>query len=397
MALWATLMLAIAVLITGGVVDFVSLTLQMKDVQRVADKAALAAAQELVLASDSKSRVQDVATAFVTVNYSRKAKTEASIIENGAAVKVNVAVEPRVFFPGPIGMGATTVRAEAIAEVAGDNANVCVIALDTDDHRAISLETSAQLEAPSCAIYSNSKRSKGLSSMANAKLIGNLICSAGGREGTTANYSPQPLTDCPQIADPLADRARPDVGPCNFSKFKKKDFTGQLMPGVYCEGLEISGASKVTLGSGVYLIKDGDFKITDTSEVTGDGVGFYMTGKRGRFEFTKQARVRLSAPKTGVMAGLLFMEDNTILKDTKHRITSDFADYLVGTIYLPRGSFLIDATQDVAAASEFTVLVVRKLELKEGPHLVLNTDYGASQVPVPNGLGNRAIDVRLTR
>ncbi len=91
------------------------------------------------------------------------------------------------------------------------------------------------------------------------------------------------------------------------------------------------------------------------------------------------------------------MEDNTILKETKHRITSDYADYLVGTIYLPRGSFLIDANQDVASASEFTVLVVRSLELKAGPHLVLNTDYGATSVPVPEGLGNRAVDIRLAR
>lgn len=397
MALWATLMLAVAVLITGGVVDYISLSLQSKDVQRAADKAALAAAHELVLASDSKSRVQEVASAFVAANYSRDATTEASIIENGAAVLVKLAVAPRVFFPGPIGMGAKAVKAEAVAEVAGDNANVCVIALDVDSDRAISLEKNSKLDAPNCAIYSNSKRSKGLSSLENGKLIGNLICSAGGREGSTSNYSPQPVTDCPQIADPLAERARPQVGACTFNKFKKKDFTGTLTPGVYCDGLELMGASKVTLQPGVYVIKDGDFKVGDTAQMTGEGVGFFMTGKNGRFEFTKQAKVRLSAPKTGTMAGLLFMEDNTILEETKHRITSDFADYLVGTIYLPRGSFMIDATQDVASASEFTVLVVRSLELKEAPHLVLNTNYGATSVPVPEGLGNRAVDIRLAR
>ncbi len=34
------------------------------------------------------------------------------------------------------------------------------------------------------------------------------------------------------------------------------------------------------------------------------------------------------------------------------------------------------------------MLVVRQLELKAGPHLVLNTDYGATTVPVPEGVGN---------
>src|SRR5690606_27885348 len=106
-------------------------------------------------------------------------------------------------------------------------------------------------------------------------------------------------------------------------------------------------------------------------------------------EFTKSAKVRLSAPKTGVMAGILFWEDRDLDKETKHRITSDYADYLVGTIYLPRGAFLIDAEQDVADESEFTVLVVRQLEMKGAPRLVLNTGYGLTDVPVPEGVGNR--------
>lgn len=397
MALWAVMLLAVAALIIGGVVDFISLSLQQKDVQRVADSAALAAAHELVLASSGKASVEQIAAAYVAANYSRESTSSASVIENGSAVLVRVTAPPRVFFPGPIGMRAGPVMAEAVAEVAGRNANVCVIALDTDSDRTISLDASASLDAPNCAIYSNSTRPKGLSSRSSAKLAGNLICSAGGKEGASTNFSPAPLLDCPPIADPLAERVHPPVGACDYTKFKRKDFKGKLSPGVYCDGLDISGKSVVTLDPGVYVIKGGDLKVDGSSEVTGEGVGFFLTGKVGRFEFTQEARIRLSAPTTGPMAGLLFMEDNTILKETKHRITSDHADYLVGTIYLPRGSFLIDANQDVAAASEFTVLVVRMLELKSGPHLVLNTNYGASEVPVPDGVGNRATNIRLAR
>lgn len=390
-------LLAVAVFIIGGVVDYISLSMQRKDLQRVADSAALAAAQELVLASSSRSNVQQVAAAYVAANYTRESGSTASVIENGSAVLVTVTTPPRVFFPGPIGMNARPVTAEAVAEVAGQNANVCVIALDTDSDRAISLEGEASLEAPNCAIYSNSTRAKSISSRSDAKLAGHLICSAGGKEGSSMNFSPDPLLDCPSITDPLAARVHPPVGGCDYSKFKRKDFKGSLSPGVYCDGLDISGNSVVTLNPGVYVIKDGDFKVGGASQITGEGVGFFLTGKNARFEFTQNARIRLSAPDTGSMAGLLFMEDNTILKETRHRITSDYADYLVGTIYLPRGSFLIDANQDVAAASEFTVLVVRMLELKSGPHLVLNTNYGASEVPVPDGLGNRATNIRLVR
>jgi len=123
--------------------------------------------------------------------------------------------------------------------------------------------------------------------------------------------------------------------------------------------------------------------------ITG-GIVDYMSVLLQRNDVQRAAdKVHLSAPKTGPMAGLLLMEDRELPDDTQHRITSDFADYLVGTIYMPRGIFLIDANQDVAAASEFTVLVVRRLELKAGPRLVLNTDYGLSGVPVPDGVGSR--------
>ncbi len=388
MALFAMATLAVAVLIIGGVIDFMSLVLQRRDLQNAADHAALSAAHELVLASDAEERIQPVAAAFIKANYELEASTDAEIIDGGAAVRVQVTSPPRVFFAGPVGMNAKPMVVESIAEVVGQEANVCVIALDEDSDRSISLDSTASLDAPDCAIYSNSTKKKSISALSNSRLVGNLICSAGGTEGGASNFDPEPLEDCPAIGDPLAGRPGPPVGPCDHDKFKKKDFVGTISPGVYCDGLEIKGSSKITFAPGVYVIKDGDFKVDDNSEVTGEHVGFFMTGSNGRFEFTHNAKVHFSAPKDGPMAGLLFMEDNTILKETKHRITSDYADYLVGTIYLPRGSFLIDANQDIAAASEFTVLVVRQLELKAGPHLVLNTDYGATTVPVPEGVGN---------
>ena len=396
MALYASMLLAIAVLITGGVVDFISLVLQKQEVQRAADAAALAAANELVTGEAAKERVGEIARVYVASNYTREAVTEAAMLPEGGGVHVTVTAPPRVFFPGPVGATAGPMVAEAIAEVHGETQNLCIIALDKDSDRAISLDSNATIDAPNCTIYSNAKKPKGISVLSNAKLISTLTCSAGGKEGSISNYAPAPLLDCPQVEDPLAARPHPPIGPCDYQKFKKKDFTGSIEPGVYCGGLHIDGNSKVTMKPGVYVIKGGDFKVDSNSEVTGDGVGVFFTGGNGRFEFTSNAKVSLVAPRDGPMAGLLFMEDNTILKETEHRITSDHTDRLVGTIYLPRGAFLIDANQDVASASEFTVLVVRMLKLKAGPHLVLNTDYGGIDVPLPKGVGKMTGVARLT-
>ncbi|HEV7694301.1 MAG TPA: pilus assembly protein TadG-related protein [Hyphomonadaceae bacterium] len=389
LAMSAMIAMAMVTLIAGGVIDYASLRMQQADVQHAADAAALAAAHELALAADADQRVGPVAQTFVEANYSRAFKADAKIVEDGKAVQVTVTSPPRVFFPGPIGMNAKVVTAEAVAELMGETANICVVTLDENSGRALSLEENASLDARNCAIYSNSTDKKGLSAIGASTIKGKLICTAGGKEGGAGNFDPEPVLDCPQLADPLAERPMPAVGSCTFNKVDKKDYVGHLSPGVYCGGVRLNGASNVVFDPGVYVIKDGDFRVGDTSKITGNGVGFFITGANARFEFTKNAHVHLSAPKTGPMAGLLFMEDRNLDKLTKHRITSDFADYLVGTIYLPRGSFLIDATQDVADESEFTVLVVRELELKDGPRLVLNTNYASSAVPVPEGVGNK--------
>jgi len=77
-------------------------------------------------------------------------------------------------------------------------------------------------------------------------------------------------------------------------------------------------------------------------------------------------------------------------KTNEHQINSDRAKVLTGTIYLPKGLLLIDSRQPVADQSPFTVFVVNKLDIYDGPNLVLNANYNASPVPVPGGL-NAAI------
>lgn len=43
----------------------------------------------------------------------------------------------------------------------------------------------------------------------------------------------------------------------------------------------------------------------------------------------------------------------------------------------------------MADRSDYTVVIARSFELREGPELVLNTDYANSNIPLPDGVGNR--------
>ena len=62
------------------------------------------------------------------------------------------------------------------------------------------------------------------------------------------------------------------------------------------------------------------------------------------------------------------------------------AHNLLGTIYLPKGVLKIDVKGQVADLSAYTVIVTQRLEVK-GANLVVNADYGGTDVPVPEGVG----------
>ncbi len=70
-----------------------------------------------------------------------------------------------------------------------------------------------------------------------------------------------------------------------------------------------------------------------------------------------------------------------------YRIVSDNARKMLGTIYLPVGRVVIDASKPVADQSAYTVVVAQQVNLYEGPNLYLNASYGATSVPVPPGVG----------
>lgn len=101
-------------------------------------------------------------------------------------------------------------------------------------------------------------------------------------------------------------------------------------------------------------MKDGPLIVDSNGELEGEYAGFYFTGANAHFRFTSNAKVTLTAPKDGPMAGLLFFENRNNPLNTRFEIASNFTRKLVGTIYLPRGRFTVDANQPVADQSAYT-------------------------------------------
>ncbi|ESR25661.1 VWA domain-containing protein [Lutibaculum baratangense] len=196
-----------------------------------------------------------------------------------------------------------------------------------------------------------------------------------------------------------------------------------LSPGTYCGGLHIHRDAVVHLMPGVYVIKDGPLivgpggpvckggenddddddddegegchRLEHGATLKGDNVAFYFTGDLGKnpvygdsmMRFEPASVVEISAPKDGPLAGILLFEDRNMAPNLRYEVLSVKARKLVGTIYLPRGRFVVDTDEDVSQDSAYTAIVANRLMLRGSPRLFLNTDYHRTDVPVPAGVG----------
>jgi hypothetical protein len=275
--------------------------------------------------------------------------------------------------------------------------NLCLLALESGRKpEAISLNSNARLTGLDCSVFSNSTDRHGIKAADSAMVDAEFVCSAGGIDGKHAHFKKPPTTDCPPVFDPLLERQPPYVGPCQYNKTEVKSKIQALQPGVYCDGLKVTSSAVVSLRPGTYIIQGGKLLVEKGGTLEGRDVSFYLAGKESSFEFAYDSTISLEAPTSGEMAGILIFDDRAGKFD-KHKIFSNNARNLLGTVYLPNGALYIDAQRPIADRSAYTVIVARTVELYDGPNLVLNSDYKSTNVPVPKGVGPSGATITLSK
>ena len=390
-----------ALLAAGGLaVDYAAWTGQARRLQAIADISALTAAKELYLANADAGQVSSVADSVAQAQlalddtHDAPISVSAQVTNGGDSVEVVLSQDREAYFANFVTKSLAPLQSRAVARALGGG-RVCVIVLEESASEAFSVVQKAQLEAVDCAIYSNSTSSSGVFAEKFALVTAELICSAGGAVGGSMHFDPEPTTDCPQIEDPLAGRPAPTYGGCDHNNLLFEEQTLTLSPGVYCGGLSIRKWSNVTFEPGVYVIKDGEFRVDTNATAIGENVSFYLTGNGTSFHFWSNSNIEFTAPKDGPMAGILFFEDRTVTPLTYHRIKSMNARILLGTFYLSRGILDVSTSQPVADQSAWTAIIAKRVELSVQPRLVLNADYGATDIPVPPGVNNTGSTVVL--
>ncbi|MEP6828663.1 MAG: TadE/TadG family type IV pilus assembly protein [Aestuariivirga sp.] len=378
--------------VAGTAVDFATVVLKRAELQAASDGAAISAAKQMGVANSTNSVVTAAAANYLAnqlTDGEATATNTVAIDRTKASVKVVLTENWHPFFAQFINADITPIMTSSTAVLQG-NSKLCILALNPSENHTYRMMNSAQVSAPGCVIYSNSTDKKGMDLQNFSSVTAKVICSSGGVSANKAQTNVTPQTDCPLIPDPLASQAPPPVGSCSANNTVIAAGIVKLSPGVYCGGIKVASLAVVNFDPGVYVIKGGPLKLGGATVVTGKNVGFYLTGNGATLDFSGTAAIDFSGSETGPMAGLLVFADRSQADGTAHKISSSLVLNMTGTIYLPTGDLTIDPNASVAGKSAYTAIVAERIRVNNSSVLTLNSDYGATAVPVPQGIDSAA-------
>ena len=251
--------------------------------------------------------------------------------------------------------------------VAGFNDVICVLALSPTANDALFAAGSASTRFDNCIVASNSKSSSSVH-MKGATFRADCIYSAGGYK-VTGGSNAITLTDCDgpvtgmdPFPDPYVDVPVPTgASACvDGSSIQNTTVTPTLTHSSgskYIRFCSLNVSGTVVFKPGIYII-DGTFSNTGNSTITGEDVTFVIGGN---VTLNGNVTMKLSAPKTGPYAGMLFFGDRDPQLE-KVQITGNANSIYTGAIYFPTGNLVYTGssaqvggcTQIVANTIEFT-------------------------------------------
>ena len=368
--------------------------------QAAADATALAAASQLPDPDDTRTMAQEYAAKNMLPEVHGLALRQEDIILGSWAEQT------RTFTPAATPVNAVRVilrRAEAndnaaptffarlfgidevdivVSALATSPVFACLLALDPDSENSLTLDSNAQIAVTGCDVQANSSDSKGLSALSNSTLSADATCVVGDYEGDDSHYTPNPDTGCSPAADPLASLAAPAVGPCDENNyFLGASQEDTLSPGVYCGGITIDSDATAHFDPGIYIVKDGEFRLLSNVSADGVGVSFYLTGDAATLFFDSNTQAEFSAPTSGPMTGVVIFQDPNY--GGEHRIDSNTYHSFEGFVYLPNGNLSSDSNGVVNANSSCAFIIANQIHFNSNAGFVMDYDPSTCGVPLP--------------
>lgn len=376
----------------AGAADLVAVHAAKQRLEDIGDAAALAGAKELGLAISDKAAIER-AEAFVDGELARWGRaptvTEEITVEEidgqrVLAVKLN---GNRVsFFVNLLPPGGWNFEVVAHATSVG-RTPLCVLGIGDAGQTVISVAGGSRLSAPDCMVHSN------------RDVVADGTIAAGAVQAVTratGSISPKPGVGAAAIEDPFIALGLDEGQACDGAKSVTVLSSGTewLAPGVHCGGYKLMGTARLVLRPGEHWFLGGHLDLSEDARLDGDDVVLFFD-KQSKFDFTGNAVVRLDGRRSGAYAGMVVAA--TRGNTQRFLISSDNVETLLGVIYVPQATLIVDGDAEVARDSAWTVIVARWLELRGSASLVINASYDGSPVPVPDGVGPNAGGVLLIK
>ena len=372
----------------GLAVDTTEWVLAKRQMQSVADSAALSGSYTAIQGGDIDYAVDEDVTrrrSEFTGLTTMATLSPASRPGDPYAVEVVLAAPAPLTFSKLFLSKPLMISVKATATMI-ETDDFCAFSLDRDAEGAITIAPNTTLQAD-CGLASNSSARNAITADASSNVTAKKLFAFGGitvqpHQGTRVRASAL------RQDDPLADVQAPQVPNTGCPNITiNGDGAGftSLKPGCF-GNLVING--KASLDAGNYLLNRGNIVFGPTADVTCTGCTFFLTsenadtapGSIGNAVIDPKATVHLSAPTDGPYSGLLIHQDRRAApdqKDVTNRIAANNRSKIDGILYFPAQSLTIDgeSSPDFGCAR----MIGRKLVLQG--RLVIakgcSTDTGA--------------------
>jgi hypothetical protein len=383
-------MLPLLIGVTGLAVDVGMLYHHKRRMQTAADAAAMAGGSEMM--RNRFTQIVPSGRAGSTTNgFAHGGNTTVNVyhppitgfyVGNVRYVEVQITQPSPTYFMQVFGWDEVSIVARAVAG-AGANGDYCIYVLDPSMAASFEGTSSGHLDA-NCGVMINSTSSTALDMSSSARIDASQVSITGNYVITSsAVVDPTPDIQVPAVPDPLAHLPAPTVGSCDHMNFMRNKGTHVLSPGVYCGGIRTENDARLVLSPGIYIMHGGGFTTTSSSQVDGTEVMIYLTGSNLNPKSTygyvpvnlhSTTQVRLSAPKTGPYAGILFFQDRSMAPDVANTFESFTDSWFEGSLYFSTQILKLSAKTTLDA--RYTIIVARVLDLSSTSHFIVRSDFG---------------------
>lgn len=400
----ASILLAVCMVVVVGIaglaVDVGHLRYAKRQLQTLADSAALAAATELPHCSgtDDCTAMQTAAQQAITENGAAlggSMLTQCSGSVSGLTLEVNngpcalgtsdpnngdatyveavVTQAQPMYFAQILGLNSMTISARAEAKLG--NSPYCVISLGSS---GITFQSNGGGLTASCGVMDDSDSTTAFQAN-GASISASQISVTGGDQLNGGNVNPTPVTNVPAMPDPLSYLTPPTSSGCTYSSvYSVNSGSATLYPGTYCGGIQLNGGS-ANLSAGTYILEGIGLQVNGGS-ISGTGVSFYIS--QGQIQFNGSNTVDLVAPTTGSYAGILFYQSSS--DSSAATINGGAGSAFQGALYFPDSNIQLNGSNTAA----YTIVVSDSIQIN-GSDFKVGSDYSSlpGGSPVKNSTG----------